>query len=363
MRNSHKPAGNMKVINNEKINEFDALQRKLDEFIEAENAAGLAVQNAEYTPDSQHRLDHFVDDLQKQMDAFEMSARRQKTAKATAAKQTASPADGVKPAPEKRPEINNVIKEQPAEVQQKAAESASASSVQAAGSAKQRSGLWIGAAAVIVAAVWFSWPAATIISPPEQLVSGQEGVLVDETPESRQMLATALPEPAAGPEIKEAVIILPELTVTADVANARSEASSSAAVVTRLKQGDVVEMTGEQGDWYLVGLPDGSKAWAHHSLFAGKTDPEPALTAKQVSDVEALMPTPALVAPVATEVIEAKVLTVTVKLGNVRSEPNSAAEVLFRLKQGTKVLTLKREGDWLQVRIKDTLAWAHYSIF
>ncbi|PJA31310.1 MAG: hypothetical protein CO187_10080, partial [Zetaproteobacteria bacterium CG_4_9_14_3_um_filter_53_7] len=216
------------------------------------------------------------------------------------------------------------------------------------------SGLLLATGAVIFTTVWFTWPDATV-APPEQL-TGEQQLAYEPIPESRQDLATAPVEPVAEPEIKEVVVTMPELTVTADVANVRREGSSSAAVVARLKQGDVVEQTGEQGDWYQIRLSDGSRAWAHHSLFAA----ESALTAnKQASGVEASIPMPAL----ATEVVETKLLTVTVRLGNIRSEPNPGAEVLFRLKKGTQVIALKREGDWLQVRINDTLAWAHHSIF
>jgi len=57
-------------------------------------------------------------------------------------------------------------------------------------------------------------------------------------------------------------------------------------------------------------------------------------------------------------------LTVAVRVGNIRSAPNTSAKIVFKLLKGAVVNQLSREGDWYQVRLKNgTIAWAHYSIF
>jgi len=69
--------------------------------------------------------------------------------------------------------------------------------------------------------------------------------------------------------------------------------------------------------------------------------------------------------PAATGVQEQKqLLTVDVSLGVIRDAPGRDGKVLARLKKGTVVLTLFRQGDWYRVRFPDgRQAWGYKTIF
>jgi len=59
-----------------------------------------------------------------------------------------------------------------------------------------------------------------------------------------------------------------------------------------------------------------------------------------------------------------KLLTVSVHLGLIRDAPNKTGKVVARLKKGTQVVGLSREGDWYKVRFPDgRIVWGHRSIF
>jgi len=62
--------------------------------------------------------------------------------------------------------------------------------------------------------------------------------------------------------------------------------------------------------------------------------------------------------------VQKNLLKIGVHLGLIRDAPGPQGKVIARLKKGTVVLTLYREGDWYRVRFPDDReAWAHQSIF
>ena len=57
-------------------------------------------------------------------------------------------------------------------------------------------------------------------------------------------------------------------------------------------------------------------------------------------------------------------MKVVVRLGNIRNKPDRSGKVLYRLKQGAMVTRLAEQGDWFQVRLRSgAIAWGHRSIF
>ncbi|GAV21097.1 bacterial SH3 domain protein [Mariprofundus micogutta] len=402
MGDSHKTDVNKKVSENENINEFEALQKQLDEFIEKENAEHAAVEEIDYGPDSQHRLDDFVDDLQKQMDDFVKQSQQQKTVKAVASPPGQNKAVA-KPAPAKN--VGKKVKKQKPVVQQKSVEADSRAANP--GKTTNTNPRFLTAGGLIIAVViWIVWPDSTEI-PPESPMPGQQhmaetkAVLADPVAvesiepvaEQEQQLATVAAEPVNAEKVshtgnketdikiepakQEAAVATPAiapvvaatapvatvnnttLTVTATIANIRSEPNARADVLHRLKQGIKVFAIKREGDWVQLRIK-GKLVWAHHSVFASKTAaPVAVVTKPEAEPVTETQP----VSSASDGVYQNRVVKVASILGNVRREPNTGAEIMFRLKQGTRVFAIKREGDWVQVRIKGVEAWAHYSIF
>jgi len=313
MDNLDKLAGRKQASIVKNNNEFELLQSQLDEFVEKENRAVDAVEDAQYGPDSQHRLDEFVDDLEKQMDAFVKQSRQPKAKKEVATDKKAEKQHTVVKKPAPAGKAVKVAKAQKTVVQQKTVVSGAKDPVAPANSVKNISRLSIAAVVIIAAVIWVIWPGTTVettVVPPEQPVIEKEV--------ASEMITEPLDSPAAiEPEVAEPEkeSVLPEPTDTAAAGNASAKDTSNGTVVA--KQELVVK------------------------------SPVHAAATPTVSD----------------ETINNSVLTVTAIVGNIRSEPNTGAEILFRLKQGTKVFALKREGDWVQVRIKGTQVWAHHSIF
>jgi len=68
--------------------------------------------------------------------------------------------------------------------------------------------------------------------------------------------------------------------------------------------------------------------------------------------------------PAHKQVTAVKRLVVGVRVGNVRTMPDTSARVLYRLKKGAVVTRLDSKGEWLKVRLRNGVtAWAHQSIF
>lgn len=58
------------------------------------------------------------------------------------------------------------------------------------------------------------------------------------------------------------------------------------------------------------------------------------------------------------------VKTIRVTTANIRTQPSMTAAIVTRLKQGTAVDTISRQGDWFAVKLPDgRLGWAHQKLF
>ena len=322
--------------------EFDTLQSQLDEFIEKETLDMEGSDQPESAHVSQQRLDEFVENLQQQMDEF------------SATHSENNPANVVVEATEVDPfspeEYGNLSGEP-------ACENEAETALHGKPDKKSVYPLLAGSLVGIAAILWLIWP--------ENITSLQEELLVEEmeieetVPETLVVAERVMQEERLHEEITPAAepvdILLPELVVIVDVANLRSKPSTAGHIVMKLKKGAVLSQLDSQGDWFEVQLQDNSKAWAYKTIV---TEKKAAATSEALQGEPAKKMQPDRVAGQSIQ------HTVTANIGNIRIAPGSSADVMIRLKQGAVVTQLKREGEWLQVRLGDgRVAWAHESIF
>ncbi|WP_018293597.1 SH3 domain-containing protein [Mariprofundus ferrooxydans] len=180
------------------------------------------------------------------------------------------------------------------------------------------------------------------------------------------------------------------LTVDVHLGLIRDAPGSQGKVVARLKRGTVVLSLFRQGDWYRIRFPDSREAWGNKAIFAvAKGEPAEQSTG-QVSGSDTAVPVTASQPDTAADqaganpsettasstdtasatassevkrVEQRQVLTVSVHLGIIRDAPGKHGKVVARLKQGTPVITLSRQGEWYRVLLAGREAWAHQSIF
>lgn len=116
-----------------------------------------------------------------------------------------------------------------------------------------------------------------------------------------------------------------KVTITATVANLRSQPSLQASLVGQLKKGTQLPVTGTAGDWYRVKRADGQAAYVHPSV--------------------------------------ARKGTVTAQLANIRKSPSMSGKVLQRVAKGTQLNPTGKKGNWVQIRLKNgQTAYIHQNI-
>ncbi|EAU53569.1 SH3 domain-containing protein [Mariprofundus ferrooxydans] len=210
---------------------------------------------------------------------------------------------------------------------------------------------------------------------------------------SQQQSSAANQQPAVQPAANTAVekdMQRQLLTVDVHLGLIRDAPGSEGKVVARLKRGTVVLSLFRQGDWYRIRLPDSREAWGNKVIFAiAKGEPAEKSTG-QVSGSGTAAPVTASQPDAAADqaganssettasstdtvsatansevkrVEQRQVLTVSVHLGIIRDAPGKHGKVVARLKQGTPVITLYRQGEWYRVLLAGHEAWAHQSIF
>jgi len=195
------------------------------------------------------------------------------------------------------------------------------------------------------------------------------------------------------------------LTVDVHLGLIRDAPGAQGKVVARLKRGTVVLSLFRQGDWYRIRFPDGREVWGNKAIFAvakgepvkkttgqvsgsGTTVPVTASRPDTAADQAGAKPSetgPSSVSALAestqaatsTDTASAtvqyegikhpdeqrRVLTIRVRLGIIRDAPGKDGKVVARLKKGTPVITLSRQGEWYPVLLDGRKAWAHQSLF
>jgi len=116
--------------------------------------------------------------------------------------------------------------------------------------------------------------------------------------------------------------------ITGDVVNLRAQANTSAKILKQLKKGTKVSVVGSEEDWYQISYNDNT-GWINGNYIL-----------------------------IRDEAILAGLVTGSVV--NVRSKPNTSAEILTKLNKGTKVDIFEQAGDWYRISIgEDRYGWIH----
>lgn len=110
------------------------------------------------------------------------------------------------------------------------------------------------------------------------------------------------------------------IEITVDVANIRSEASLSSKVITKMKKGSTLSLTGISPEWFRVKLSNGSTAYVHKSVAKQKTS-------------------------------NTSTVKVVVDVANIRSTPSLSASIIGKAKKGEVFTKTGTSGDWFQIRL------------
>ncbi|TLS67805.1 hypothetical protein FEF65_04970 [Mariprofundus erugo] len=208
------------------------------------------------------------------------------------------------------------------------------------------------------------------------------------------------------------------LTVSADIAVMR-QSPVTGKVISRLRKGTMVRVIGREGDWLRIRFPGGRIVWGHMKLFdthdtapesttpaslvpAAQTDssstnnpadstnphidvskprdiPVPAVTTANEKGADSAdntgHTTPAPVAEKSSETAATteplptgrysphKFPVVTADIAVIRESPVDG-NIVARLRKGTMVRAIGREGDWLHIRFPNgRLVWGHKDLF
>ncbi|WP_301109028.1 N-acetylmuramoyl-L-alanine amidase [Sporosarcina sp.] len=133
-----------------------------------------------------------------------------------------------------------------------------------------------------------------------------------------------------------------------DPLNVRSSPSNSAAIITSLPNGTVVEVTGNTGVWLKINV-SGKTGYIHEAFTTSNLDdPKPSVPAPPVAKPD---PAPS-----------AKLMgKVTVNNLNVRSTGSSSAAVIDKLNAGKKVEVVSVSGYWAKISYSGKTGYVHKS--
>jgi SH3-like domain-containing protein len=135
-----------------------------------------------------------------------------------------------------------------------------------------------------------------------------------------------------------------QVKITASNVNARTGPSTGSFVITTLKKGTVLPLTGVSGDWYQVRLGSGRLAFVYKqyaTITSGGTAPPPSSG----------------FTPASGKVV------VSVDVANVRAEPSLSAKVLFKAKRGTTFTLTGDSSEWFRIKLSNgSTAYLHHSV-
>lgn len=117
--------------------------------------------------------------------------------------------------------------------------------------------------------------------------------------------------------IAESVVIEVKGRINAGKLNIRSQPSLKAKVVGQLKRGDIVDVFNVIEDWYQIVLPGKKQAYVY----------------KKYVDI----------------IRQEKSGRITANVLNIRSQPNTASQILGKLKKGDIVSILREYNDWVKI--------------
>ncbi|MFT8389754.1 MAG: SH3 domain-containing protein [Sporolactobacillus sp.] len=129
-------------------------------------------------------------------------------------------------------------------------------------------------------------------------------------------------------------------TTTANL-NVRSEASTSGHIITTLKKGSSVSVTGTSGNWLKISY-NGGEAFVAADYISKSSD---------VSDASN---EPAASSNSSSNILYQRVTTANL---NVRENASVASRILTTLKKGTTVNVTGKTGNWLQISYNNSAAY------
>lgn len=107
-----------------------------------------------------------------------------------------------------------------------------------------------------------------------------------------------------------------------DILNVRQNPGTDQEIIGKVHRDEVYPVLDEQGSWYQIRLSDGSKGWVAAWLVSDASD--------QAGE--------SFISPEVDHL-------------NVRSGPSTSFRVIKRIHQGETYPVLKREGDWVNIRL------------
>jgi len=149
--------------------------------------------------------------------------------------------------------------------------------------------------------------------------------------------------------------------VRGDRVKLRAAASMEAGVVTSIDAGTRLTIVGKDGQWWKVSVPGSNKVayvagWVVQPLIPGQPVPEVKVAAK---------PTPAP-ASEPRETADAKSAVATATIAgdrvNLRSGPSTESTKVSVLDGGTAFSVLDKDGDWLKVKVGESVGWVSKSL-
>ncbi|MBU9672866.1 SH3 domain-containing protein [Planococcus sp. CP5-4] len=142
----------------------------------------------------------------------------------------------------------------------------------------------------------------------------------------------AAPDDSAGEQQEQAAQALEKLSsfrIAVDALNVRAEPSLNAKIQASVKEGQVFNVKGMDGNWVQLELIDGKTGWVY--AFYGELSDQPAQKASS-SDEQ---------------------VTVLTDGTNLRAQANTSSEVVTRADAGMQLSVAGKEGQWYLVALED----------
>ncbi|MFZ5942766.1 MAG: SH3 domain-containing protein [Bacillota bacterium] len=166
--------------------------------------------------------------------------------------------------------------------------------------------------------------------------------LIETSQGSGWIAAWLVNEPGAGETSRSAII-------TGSIVNVRREPSTQAPRLFQLREGDTVQIIGEQKDWYHVKTKNGQEGWVANWLISLESSPEP-------SGPITTAPSPTTPSVNTDNVLKSVIVTGSVV--NIRQGPSLDFANVKKVTGGTELKVIGSEGEWLKVQLVDgTQGW------
>ncbi|MFS0688582.1 N-acetylmuramoyl-L-alanine amidase [Sporosarcina sp. 179-K 8C2 HS] len=143
-----------------------------------------------------------------------------------------------------------------------------------------------------------------------------------------------------------------------DNLNVRSHPAVTGDVVNRLKDGDIVEVIGQTGDWLLV-LIDGANGYIHsrYTVEVGTQAPsDDDVAAEEPEEPEVTEPEEEPNTPSPTTGLIGKVTTSVL---NVRKSPDGTSAIVAKLSLNQKVNVESINGNWAKINLQSGTGYVH----